>query len=173
MPVLVVGREGTLEELDRRLFRTGVTDTAVRRLRTAIRDGNPDVDFTDLRPGTVIRLPRDPELRARDDLSFDDSVTAALGATRDSLTADVKALAAVARGRQRDAAAERKEARSLLGSREVTAAAAQDPGIARAVSEIDTSLRAEDEADGARQEATKAALSEWADGLAVLDRLAP
>jgi hypothetical protein len=172
MPVLVVGREGTLEELDRRLFRTGVSDAAVKRLRAAIRDANPDVDFANLRPGTVIRLPIAPELRARDDLSFE-SIAEAVGATRDQLTSGLKDLAVTVRGRQRDAAAARKTARSLLGSREVKAAAAQDAGVARAVESVEFALTSEDEADSQRQETAKVAVSQWADGLAALDRLAP
>jgi len=173
MPVMVVGREGTLEELDRRLFRTGVSDAAVKRLRAAIRAENPDVDFANLRPGTVIRLPNAPELRARDDLSFDENIAEAVGATRDQLTSELKDLAVTVRGRQRDAAAARKTARSLLGSREVRAAAAQDAGVARAVESVESALTSEDEADSQRQETARAAVSQWADGLAALDRLAP
>ena len=173
MPVLVIGRETTLEELDGRLFRTGVSDAAVKRLRAAIRKANPDVDFANLRPGTVVRLPSAPELRAGEDLSFDESVAQAVGATRDQLTSELKELAVTSRGRQRDAAVARKTARALLGSKEVKAAAAQDAGVARAVDSVGSALDREDEADAQRQETAKVAVSQWADGLAALDRLVP
>jgi hypothetical protein len=173
MPILVTGGETTLEELDRRLFRTGVSDAAVKRLRAVIRKANPDVDFADLQPGTVIRLPSAPELRAGEDLSFDDSVAQAIGATRDQLTAELKELAVTVRGRQRNAAVERKTARSLLGSKEVKGAAAQDAGVARAVDSVASALDREDSADAQRQETAKIAVSQWADGLAALDRLVP
>lgn len=173
MPVLVVGGEKTLAALDRRLFKAGVPADAIARVHQAIRDENPDIDFDHLRPGLVVRLARLPELRARADLSLDESMAEAVSAAGRSLESDLKDLAAAAQDRLSDDAEERRELAQQLQSREVQAAASKDDGVMAALRSAEEGIAEEEAADERRRAVVEHAVAEWTGELPTLDRVLP
>jgi len=173
MAVIVVGTETSLQELEGRLFKRGASAATRERLRKAIRDENPDVDFDHLRRGQVLKLPRSPDLRADGDLSLDDSVKEAIGVVRERLKADLEDLGTAAQERLTNDAAARAVTAKQLDSAEVRAAAAQDDAVMAAVNSAAEGLDEDAAADDRRQAVVKQAIAEWENELDALQRLTP
>ena len=173
MPILVTGRETTLESLDRRLFKTGASDAAIRRLRASIRELNPDVDFEHLRPGTVLRLPKAAELKARDDGSFDETIKEGIVGLQDQLAAQLRLMADVANAGLANDADERERAAKFLGSDTAARTIDQDRNLAFArKGALDAFANDRGDTDTA-QSVVKEAVASWLEELKSLDRLAP
>jgi hypothetical protein len=171
MPVMVVGNEATLAGLENRLFKSGLSAAAAERLRKAIRDENPGVNFNELRPGTVLKLPRSPDLRSGRDLSLDDSVRGGVDAMRDHLKADLEELGTAAQNRLRDDAANRIVIAKELASREVQAAAAQDDTVMAALNSASEGIAEDAVADEQRLNVIGRAIGEWIEELAAFDAM--
>jgi len=173
MAVIVVGNERSLSAMNRRLFRAGASAAEIDKLHKVIRTENPEVDFARLQPGLVLRLPRSPLLKAHDSLSFDDTISEAVGATRDQLRADLGALVGDARAALREEDANRRTLTKLLGSRQVTVAVSDDESVAEALKAAQEGLAEDAAADERLGAVIKQAVSEWGDELEALDRLHP
>ena len=173
MPMIVVGREKTLEALDRRLFRDDAPEKDKKALRREIQELNPGVDIDDLRSGLVLNLPRSPHLRARSGADIDDMVAGGveqLMAASAEILVRHRELVAV---RGKDMAARRRETAKQLGSAKTRRILEQYPELAEAADTAIGAMLEDAEDDLQRAEAAEKAAAGWDEQLSVLQRLVP
>ena len=173
MPRIVIENERSLAGLNRRLFRRGTPREEIDRLHDRIRADNPEVDFENLRPGTVVRVPDSPDLRVRPESTFQDTVAEGLERLRGEAEQDVASRREVAREELKGSVAERRAMAKRLGSRRVRAVVEKFPDLAPTVDGAREALLVDAEDDLRRAEAVEAATEQWAAELEILKRLRP
>jgi len=173
MPTIVIENEHSLAGLNRRLFRRGTSPAEIEKLHRRIRRDNPEVDFDDLRAGTVLRLPESPHLRVREESSFQDTIADGLEDLRTEAAEDVTSRLAFARVQLKGDAARRRAMAKRLGTRRVRAVLEKHPDLALTVDGAREALVADAEHDLRRAEVVEAATEQWAAELEVLRRLRP
>ncbi len=171
MPVLIIRDEGTLVDLRPRLVGRRGPSEIPERLAAALRDANPNVDFDDLRPGTVVTVPDVEDARVRDDamsseLVFDgiDALIAAVGGVLASAGQQAAQQAKVE-------AADRAIVRRSLGLKAVADAVERDQDLRAEVARVEETLAAADEDAEQAARAREQALATWTDDLAAIKAL--
>jgi hypothetical protein len=173
MPRIVIENERSLAGLNRRLFRRGTPAAEIDRLHDRIRADNPGVDFENLRPGTVVRVPDSPDVRVRPESTFQDTVAEGLERLRGEAERDVASRRKAAREELKGSAAERRAMAKHLGTRRIRSVLEKFPDLAPTVDGAREALLADAEDDLRRAEAAEAAAEQWAAELEVLRRLRP
>lgn len=173
MPTIVIENERSLAGLNRRLFRRGISPADIEKLHGRIRRDNPEVDFENLRAGTVLRLPDSPHLRVRDESSFEDTIAGGLERVQAEAIEDVTSRRAFASRQLKGDAAQRRAMAKRLGTRRVRAVVEKHPDLAPTVDGAREALLAEADDDLRRAEVVEVATEQWAAELEVLRRLRP
>ena len=110
MPVIVVGTEKNFAALRPRLITGKASTTAVSEISAAIRVANPHANLDRLEPGTILTVPDDlPHVSVHHEVSLDDTTRSAIEGLANAGAAALEELAAAARVRESDGAAERKQ----------------------------------------------------------------
>ena len=173
MPIVVVGAERNFAALRSRLFSGRVSTAAAGRVADALRRANPHIDLDDLRPGTVLTVPDLPEVSVERELSLDEASSRAVDALFEAGTEALEGLVAAAQVLERERAAERKQLAKALDSREVRAAASQDPALAADLEATRGAVADEEAAAKERAAALKRARAEWGEELEALKAVLP
>ena len=174
MAVIVIGNEKNFAALRPRLFAGSVSTKVAGEVTAAIEQANPGVDLAKLVPGTVIQVPDDlPHVVVEPGVSLDESSRKAIAGTLESSVGQVAQLVTDANARAADAAAERKQLVSALGTKAIKAATRQDTTIAAEVKAAKDSLDAAAALEKTRQDALAEALKEWTAELTELQALLP
>jgi hypothetical protein len=171
MPVIVVGAEKTFSALRPRIFTAKLSTAAAREVAEAVRVANPTVDLDKLEPGTVLTVPDVPGVRTRGELSLDETVTSGIEALANAGAAALEELAAIAKSRASESAAERKQLGASLDSKELEAAVRKDKTLAPDVAAVRQALAEEEAGAKDRAAALKKAQDEWTAELDALKQM--
>lgn len=171
MPVLIVGKEKNLAQLRSRLIEGRLSREANERLTAAIRDANPHVDLKRLKPGTVLTIPKLPEVRLRPKID----VLSDPGAPAESIVGELVAalgeMERVGAEQGKTARAQRVALGRTLKLKALDSRAKRDKVLKQNIAAANESLSARQEAAKQAEADLKAATSTWADGLARLQDL--
>jgi hypothetical protein len=168
MPVLVVGSEKNFTALRQRLFTTKVSTAAVREVKEAVAEANPEVDLDHLEPGTVLTIPDAPRLSVRGELSLDETPKRALEGVAVAGAQALEELAASAQTAERERAAERKRLAAALDSGELDAAIRKERDLRGDAEAVRAALQEQESGAKDRAAALKQAHTEWTQEMTAL-----
>lgn len=173
MPTLIVGEERNLSQLNRRLFQPRVSSEAKNRIVERIRAANPHVDLDNLEPGTVLTVPDEPEVRARDEVGLDEMTKKTIAEAAALFDQVLEDLVAVEREERRQAKAERAALRNALKSNKLAAVARRDKELKGMIQTAQERVEMEEEQDKHRTALTKKAFTKWSKDIEQLRSLIP
>jgi hypothetical protein len=173
MPVLIVGRETTIGALQPRLFKGRVTDKVKDTAIAALRKANPGIDFERLTPGTVLELPKIPEIQAPSGLSTGSVIGDSFSEIASRLGDAVQETETGAAEESKSETARRRQLAKALKSKDVQAAAKRDPRLAEALTAAEAAMTAQIATDKANAASNKKAFRQWASDLDKLRGLLP
>jgi hypothetical protein len=161
MSVLIVGAEKTFPDLRSRIFTGRVSRQVSAEVSDAIQKANPHVNLDALEPGTILTVPDLPGVDVRGDLSIDDTSKQAVAGLVDELGATLADLAAAAKARDQEAAAERAQLETALSATELAAIAGKDKAFAATLKAARDAVANADAETKARAAALDAAHADW------------
>ena len=174
MPLFIVGQDTDFERIARQLLMSSPTAAAVTELRQTLLTANPGLDLDRLAPGTVITVPRRPELRpAAGEGSFRATVRPGVDALQGELKEQLALIGQVAEAGLANAAGERDETMEALNQQDVSALFGRNPALAQALKATLPIMAADRDQTERAREVTRKAIDLWSGELGALDRLAP
>ncbi len=168
MPMIVVGTEKNFAALRTRLFSGRVSTAATREVAEAVSVANPHADLDNLQPGTVLNVPDSPNVSLQGELSLDEPTTGMLEGLAEAGATALEELAAVARTRESEAAAERKQLARSLAGKQVAAAARRDKALGADVKATQEAIAEENARAKERAAGLKQAQGDWSNELAAV-----
>ncbi len=173
MAMLVVGGEKNFKALRGRLFDEAVPAATARRASAAIAEANPGVDLKKLVPGTVLRIPDDPDIPAPSAaLSLDGGVHDDVERVAAVLLEGMEAMHAEAKTSIAEMAPARALALQALASQQVVAAANADANLKDDLAAAKASLEKEDQVFKNRLMVLESSIAVWSADVVTLRGLA-